>query len=226
MSRIGVIFDFDGVIVDSEEIQYRSYARVLRDCGVEIDAEEYEREWISLGQGPEYAVRTYSLGFSPDELRRRKGPVYREMLRAEAHLMPGVEAALARFSELRLALATNSSAADTAIVLDGFDLRRFFAAVVTREDYEGRKPKPDAFLEAARRLDLPPRRCVVIEDATKGVLAAQSAGSPCIAIPHAFTRRNDFSAATVVLDSLDEVSVELLRDLAGRAPVDQREVET
>ena len=61
MSGAGIIFDFDGVIVDSEGLQYASYAEVLRPLGVEIDAEEYEREWIAAGQGPEYAIRSYQL---------------------------------------------------------------------------------------------------------------------------------------------------------------------
>ena len=218
MTQAGVIFDFDGVIVDSEALQYRSYATVLRDHGVEIDTVEYEREWIARGLGPEYAVEKYQLSITPDEMREAKAPIYQQMLKAEARLMPGVAEALVRLgAEMPLALATNSDSVDTAVVLDGFDLRRHFSAVVTREDYTGRKPAPDAFLEAAKRLELPPQSCVVIEDATKGVVAAERAGSPCIAIPHALTRRNDFTAATLVLDSLDQVSIELVRDLVEKA---------
>ncbi len=214
--NVGVIFDFDGVIVDSEKLQYRSYARVLADYGISVTPEEYEREWISAGLGPEYAVRQYGLPIAPDELRRVKEPIYQEMLAAEAALMPGVEATLAALSaELPIALATNSTAEDASIVLDPFDLRRYFTAVVTREDYTGRKPEPDAFLTAATELGLPPSACVVIEDATKGVVAAARAGCPCIAIPHAFTRRNDFTRATVVLESLAQVDCDLVRRLVA-----------
>lgn len=211
---LGVIFDFDGVIVDSEELQYRSYSEVLTGHGVSISRSEYEREWIAAGLGPEYVVGKYGLSITPDELRRVKEPVYREMLRAEARLIPGAARLIERLSaELPLAVATNSTVGDVELVLDPFDLRRFFKEVVTREDYRGRKPAPDAFLTAAEKLGLPPSHCVVIEDATKGVLAAERAGCPCIAVPNAFTRNNDFTHATVVLDSLDDVTCELIRNL-------------
>lgn len=218
VTAAGVIFDFDGVIVDSEDLQYRSYGTVLARYGAAVSRDEYEREWIAAGLGPEYAVAHFGLPISPDDLRREKEPVYHEMLRREARLIPGAAAAIARLAaELPLAVATNSTAADLALVFEPFDLRRHFAVVVTREDYRGRKPAPDAFLTAAARLELPPPACVVIEDASKGVVAAQRAGCPCIAIPNHFTRNNDFSAATVVLDAIDQVTVELVRRLAGVA---------
>lgn len=224
VSDAGVIFDFDGVIADSEELQYRSYSRVLAEFGIAVTPEVYEREWIASGLGPEYAVRELGLPIAADELRRRKEPVYHAMLRDEARLMPGAAAAIERLAaELPLAVATNSTRADLALVLDPFDLRRHFRAVVTREDYSGRKPAPDAFLVAAARLGLPPARCVVIEDATKGVLAAARAGCPCIAIPHRFTAGNDFSAATIVLDSLDQVSAELVRRIVAGGDAERSE---
>lgn len=214
----GVIFDFDGVIVDSEELQYRAYGRVLADYGAAVTREEYEREWIAAGLGPEYAVRRFDLPITPDELRRVKEPVYHGLLSAEARLIPGAAAAIERLAaEFPLAVATNSTAADLALVFEPFDLRRHFTAVVTREDYSGRKPAPDAFLTAAERLGLPPAACVVIEDATKGVLAAQRAGCPCIAVPNDFTRNNDFSAATVVLQAMDDITGDLIRRLTGRS---------
>jgi beta-phosphoglucomutase-like phosphatase (HAD superfamily) len=79
--------------------------------------------------------------------------------------------------------------------------------------YEHGKPEPDAFLTAAARIGLPPERCVVIEDAFKGVTAAVRAGCRCIAVPHDFTRGNDFSAATLIATSLDEVTVDLIERL-------------
>jgi len=87
---------------------------------------------------------------------------------------------------------------------------------VTREDYRKRKPAPDAFVVAAQRIGLPTARCVVVEDATKGILAAVAAGCPCVAIPNDFTRNNDRSGASVVLESMHDVSLELVRRLVAR----------
>jgi HAD superfamily hydrolase (TIGR01509 family) len=218
VTSAGVIFDLDGVIVDSEPLQHRAYNRVLERFGVQVEHAEYGREWIAAGAGPEYAVRTYALPLTPQELRRLKDSVYHALLREEATLMTGARAALERLSAaFPVALATNSNQADTSFILDRFDLGRYFTAVVTREQYGAPKPAPDAFRTAAARLRLPPQRCVVIEDAYKGVVAATDAGCICIAFPHDYTTGNDFSRARVVIDSLDEATVGLVEQLIESA---------
>jgi HAD superfamily hydrolase (TIGR01509 family) len=218
VASAGVIFDLDGVIVDSEPLQHRAYNTVLERFGVHVDADEYGREWIAAGQGPEYAVRRYGLSLTAETLRRLKDPVYHALLREAAALVPGAQGALARLSAaFPLALATNSSAADTGFILERFDLRRYFTAVVTREQYRDPKPAPDAFRTAATALGLAPARCAVIEDAYKGVVAAAEAGCVCIAFPHDYTAGTDCRRARVVIDSLDQATVELVESLIGRA---------
>jgi len=218
-----VILDFDGVIVDSENLQSRAYSSVLAGFGVTVSRAEYGREWIASGRGPEYAVATYGLDITPQELRARKNPVYHELLRSEPNLMPAVPEVLAALAEhYPLALATNSGRGDTGFVLEHFRLREFFTAVVTRESYAESKPAPDAFLTAASALERAPGKCVVVEDAYKGVLAAYRAGCPCVAVPHAFTHDNDFRLASVVLESLAELTPELIEDLVGGAPTAAR----
>lgn len=209
--RAGILFDLDGVIIDSEKLQYRAYQQVLAPFGVQVTPEEYGREWIGNGRGAEYAVATYALPVEPDELRRRRTDIYFDILSREVALMPGVRRALERLSpHFALAVATNSKQRDTNFVLAHLGVRQFFTAVVTREMYDRAKPAPDAFLAAAQHLGMLPQRCTVIEDAYKGVVAAAEAGCTCVAIPHDFTRGNDFARATVVVDSLDDVSVELI----------------
>ena len=217
MASAGVIFDLDGVIVDSEPLQHRAYNAVLERFGVRVDADEYSREWIAAGQGPEYAVRTYGLPVTAAELRRLKDPVYHALVRDAAALVPGAQGALARLSAVfPLALATNSSATDTGFILERFDLRRFFTAVVTREQYREPKPARDAFRAAAVGLALPPTRCAVIEDAHKGIVAAADAGCACIAFPHGYTAGTDCRRASAVIGSLDEATAQLVESLVGR----------
>jgi len=213
-TQAGVIFDLDGVIIDSEGLQYQAYCQVLQPYGVSVTREEYGREWIAAGRGPEYAVKTYDLPLSPQELREIKNPVYQEILHRQVTLMPGAAAALARLAErFPLALATNSRREEVGFVMDRFGIERFFTALVTREDYLGAKPEPDAFLAAAAALGLAPGRCVVIEDAHKGVIAAYRAGCRCIAVPHDFTLENDFGLASLVVPALDAVTVEIIESL-------------
>jgi len=211
----GVIFDLDGVLIDSEGLQYEAYSRVLAPYGVRVTYEEYGREFIGNGRGAEWAVRTFALPVSADELKRQKVPVYAELLHEKVQLMPGAVECLERLAPVYpLAVATNSLASELGFVLDRFAIARFFTVVVAREKYERPKPEPDAFLAAAAGLGMPPRRCVVVEDAFKGVKAAHGAGCPCLAVPHDFTRNNDFSLATRVLRSIDEVTVDLIAELA------------
>jgi len=213
----GVIFDLDGVLIDSEELQYKAYRAVLREFDIDVGREEYAREWIAGGRGPEYAVARYGLPISPAELRARKNPVYHRILQDEIRLMPSVLPTLERLSaHFPLAVATNSNTADVGYVMQRFQLLRFFRAVITREAYSGAKPEPDAFLTAARALGFPPGECVVIEDAQKGVIAAHRAGARCIAVPHGFTAANDFSLADLVIGSLEELTVALVGDVLAR----------
>jgi len=207
----GVIFDLDGVIIDSEALQHRAYNQVLQRFGIQVDAAVYGREWIAAGRGPEYAVRELGLPISATELRRLKDPVYHALMRSEIQLVAGAREALERLrSRFPLAVATNSGATDVAFVLEHFGLAPLFTAVVTREHYVEAKPAPDAFATAAVQLGLAPARCAVIEDATKGMRAAAAAGCACIAFPHDYTADNDTSTAQAVISSLDELTVELV----------------
>lgn len=214
-----VIFDFDGVLIDSEGLQYKSYLEVLARYDVSVSLEEYCEFWIAAGCGPEHAVEKYRLPVTPDELRELKNPVYHAILRNEVTLMPGVVAALTRLGErYPLALATNSNRTDVAYAMERFDLTRHFIAIVTRDDYARAKPEPDAFVAAAEQLAVVPQRCVVVEDAYKGVVAATRAGTKVAAVPNEYTRANDFSAADIVLNGLDELTVALVERLIDGLP--------
>src|SRR5690242_9029507 len=113
----GVIYDLDGVLIDSEGLQYKSYSQVLARWQVAVSKEEYAHHWIAGGRGPEHAVATYRLPLTPDELRELKHPLYHQILRDEVTLMPGVHAALQRLRpNFRIALATNSNRIDVDFV--------------------------------------------------------------------------------------------------------------
>jgi HAD superfamily hydrolase (TIGR01509 family) len=127
--------------------------------------------------------------------------------------MPHVEETLSRLApHCALTVATNSNREHLDCVLRRFGIDRFFAVTVARQDYRGAKPLPDAFLTAAEKLGLPSARCVVIEDAYKGVMAAANAGMACIAVPNEYTQRNDFSRASLVLPSLRELTPKVVLD--------------
>jgi HAD superfamily hydrolase (TIGR01509 family) len=213
-----VIFDLDGVLIDSEELHYRAYCEILEPEGVSIDRTVYGREWISAGHGPEWVCATYPLPFSGDELKKRKGPIYRSLLESELAAMPGAADALTRLSrDFPLAVATNSGREDVEYVLKRLGLREFLADVVTRERYERAKPAPDAFLAAAAALGRPCDRCLVVEDSLRGLRAAVAAQIACVAVPNEFTRDSDLSAAIRILPSLDALEPELVHELLAES---------
>lgn len=212
----GVIFDMDGVLVDSEGLWYSAYSQVLAEWGVSVTREVYAREWVSLGRGPEYACETFpQISVGPDEIRRRRAPIVKRLLLEEAELMPGVRPALDRLSaRFPLALATNSSGEIVRPLFAKHGLDRYFEGrLVTKELYARAKPAPDAFLAAASALGLAPSRCLVVEDAQKGVDAAHAAGCRCVAIPNWWTKDNDFTTTDRVLASLDELTTDLAESL-------------
>jgi HAD superfamily hydrolase (TIGR01509 family) len=210
----GVLFDLDGVIADTERLQWAAYREVLRPLGVDVGLEEYRRQWIATGAGPEYACRTYGLDVTPDELRARKSRVYRELLRAGVAPCPGAPEAVARLGRThRIALATNTPRVEVTAILDDLGIARLFHATVAREDYLRAKPAPDAYLAAAAALGLTPAECVVVEDTERGVRAARAAGTAAIAVPNDLTFDNDFTSATRRLAHLDELTADLLRQI-------------
>jgi HAD superfamily hydrolase (TIGR01509 family) len=206
-----ILFDFDGVIVDSEAVHHRAYELALAPFGVErIPFEIYAEHWSNLGEGLAYAERTWP-GVKASELKRRKEELFVELLESAAALRPGAEeAVIALAARWPAALATGSVRAAALHVLERFALRPRFRAVVAREDYERDKPAPDAFLRAAERLGVAPAGCIVIEDSMKGLAAAIAAGIPCIVVPNDYTRAGRFDGAVARLGSMRELTPEVV----------------
>ncbi|MGE0683110.1 MAG: HAD family hydrolase, partial [Candidatus Binatia bacterium] len=189
---------------------------VLKPYGVTVSREEYEDYWIAQGNGPEYIVAKHNLPIAPDEMRQLRSPLYLHLLETEVTLMPYVKEALTCLSpHCALTVATNSNREHLDAILQKFELDRFFPLTVARQDYQQAKPHPDAFLTAAKKLGLAPTQCVVVEDTYKGVQAAVAAGMKCIAVPNDYTRRNDFGKASLILRSLHELTVAVVRSLTN-----------
>jgi HAD superfamily hydrolase (TIGR01509 family) len=221
MRPAGVVFDFDGVLVDSEGLWYRAYSQVLAEFGVTVSREDYAREWVSLGRGPEIAVERFGLPVTPDELRRRRTPLVEKLVLEDGVPMPGVREALERLgARYPLAVATNSWERVVRGFLEKHGLAGAFGGrLVTKECYPRAKPAPDAYLAAAAALGLPPERCVVIEDAEKGAFAAHAAGARCVAVPNWWTEEGDLSTADRIVGALDEVTPDLVATVLEEPPV-------
>jgi HAD superfamily hydrolase (TIGR01509 family) len=204
-----ILFDFDGVIVDSEALHHRAYEIALAPFGVTgIPKDVYADRFSNRGVGMEYCAQIVP-GIDLAALKERKEAAFRELLENDARVLPGaVETVRALASSGTLALATGSRRAAVAGVLKRFRFDRSFSAVVTREDYDREKPAPDAFLRACRALGVEPAVCLVVEDSYKGLRASLAAGIPCVVVPNDYTRKADFTGAVAVLSTLAELDRE------------------
>ena len=203
----GVVFDLDGVLVDSEPIHFRAANRVLANYGLAIGEDEY-RTFIGLGE-----VATWTRW---RERHRIAAPVDQLLAQhTEARLqeiaagVPPIDAAIELARQLagnglRLAIASSSTRPVIDALLNALGIADVFSIRVSGEDPEvhASKPAPDVYLLAAARLDLAPANCLAIEDSGPGVTAAKCAGMLCVAVPNRWTIDQDFSDADVVMESL------------------------
>jgi beta-phosphoglucomutase len=221
MSLEAVIFDLDGLLADTERLHYAAWRAVVEQAfGRTVDWNEYADHWIRRGLGIRDYMRRHGLTADAAELLRRKSERYVPLVEALAAPMPGaLELLDGLHGRVPLALASSSWQAHVEAVLRKLEARRFFEFVATGDSVPRLKPHPDIFLHTAAALRAAPARCVVLEDAEKGVLAARAAGMAVVAVPTPHTRAHDFSSASFVAASLREVTLgDLDRLVAGGVP--------
>jgi HAD superfamily hydrolase (TIGR01509 family) len=209
-----VIFDLDGLLADTESLHIESYRRVFASHGRVLDELEYADHWIRNGRGIADYITLKKLTWDIDTIRRETTACYHHLVKTTVRPMPGAPALLDRLDgRKKLAVTSSSYRRDVHCVLDALKLTERFEVIAAKEDAARLKPAPDVFLFVAERLGVKPAECLVLEDAEKGVRAARAAGMACIAVPDRFTRDNDFSLATGVVSSLDDITPELLESL-------------
>ena len=214
-SRLGVVFDMDGVLVDSYHAHLRSWQVVAAEQGRRMTEEEFaagfgrtSREIIAMWEGAQrYDDRQIA------ELDRRKEAVFREILAADFPAMPGVHAMLRSLAAAGLALAVGSSGPpeNVELVLDRLGERGLFGAVVHGMDVTRGKPDPQVFLTAAARLGIAPGCCAVVEDAPPGIEAAHAAGMAAVGFPSTGRTGEQLAAAEVLIGCLDDLTPEVVR---------------
>ena len=206
MAEIGVIWDMDGVLVDTGELHYRAWDQVLGLEGIYFSPDEFRRTFGMHNA----SILELLLGAPPDSetLRRighQKEACFRDMVRGQATPMPGVLDWLRRLQQRGVpqAVASGAPPENIEFLVDELGIRGYFSALVSSDGMPG-KPDPAVFLEAARRIGVPARHCVVVEDGLPGLAAARSAGMRCIGVTttHPASALQD---ADRVVESLDEL---------------------
>lgn len=209
-----VILDLDGLLADTERLHCRAYQMAMLEHGVDLEEDDYCEHWVRNGRGIDDWVIKHHLNLEPHALRLRKSEHYQSLLRSSLRPMDGAQGLLNRLrGRMRIGLASSSYPDAIDGVINGLKIAQYFEVIVSGLDVARVKPAPDIFLKAARDLGVSSPECVVLEDAEKGVVAAHRAGMRCVAVPNDYTRHHDFSKATRVCASLNEITIDFLRTL-------------
>jgi HAD superfamily hydrolase (TIGR01509 family) len=202
-----ILWDNDGVLVDTECLFFESTRRILARIGIDLTLEQFLE--FSMRQGRSAFELAIERGWSKEQvanLKCERDLLYSEMLRRETRVLTGVQETLkALHGRTRMAVVTSSQRQHFDVMHADTGLTGYFEFVLAREDYEETKPNPEPYLLALKRLGMKAETCVAVEDSERGLAAARAAGLRCLVVPNEITRNCDFSTATAILTGVADV---------------------
>ncbi|GAB4210557.1 MAG: HAD family hydrolase [Roseiflexaceae bacterium] len=221
MSIQALIFDCDGLLVDTETPDFRAWEQVYQEHGTTLLPERWMNGLGTFGGFDPHAELEALTGRSlvRDTLWRDVRQRYERIL-SEQPLLPGVRELLeaAQTAGLRIALASSSERWWVNRILTRYQIGPFFECVRTRDDVAKVKPAPDLFLSAAACLGVAPECCVVLEDSPNGMRAAAAAGMRCVAVPIALLAEAELPPVALRLGSLADITLPALLEQLATTP--------
>ena len=212
-----ILFDNDGVLVDTEALYFRANREALATVGAVLDEATYVECLLREGVGVWHLAE--ARGVSPagiEALRALRDRRYFELVDETEILIPGVVDLLPKLAaRFRMAIVTSSEPGPFARTHARTGLLPHFEFALTRFDYQQSKPHPEPYLTAVARLELPPAHCLVIEDSERGLRAAKAAGLRCWVVPSGLTAAGNFAAADAIFPDLATAAARLLDEGAG-----------
>jgi HAD superfamily hydrolase (TIGR01509 family) len=207
-----ILWDNDGVLVDTERWYFQATREVFAVAGIDLTAELYFEYFLARSQGTSTFAAAQGLsGACIAAMSASRNERYLQMLEQECITIDGVRETLALLRpHFVMGIVTSSRREHFETIHRRTGLLELFDFAITHEDYARSKPAPDPYLAGVARSGLPAGRCLAIEDAPRGLIAAQTALLDCWVIPTELTRRATFSGATRVLDHITDVSALLL----------------
>ncbi len=204
-----VVFDLDGLLVDSEPVQIEAWRDFLATHDKTLDQALLNRLYgLRVWDTARVVIDELGLDMTVDQVVEQRDARFFELLPGRLVAMPGATEIVNTLYDLgvRLALATSGHRRYVDVALEALNLQGMFEIEVTGDMVERGKPAPDIYLAAAERLTLTPGSCVALEDAPNGIASAKAAGMSCLTVPNHMTADIDgFSQADAVLKSLNDV---------------------
>ena len=213
-----VIFDMDGVIVDTEPVHHFAYYQHFKELNIEVSDEMYRSFTGNSTRNIFQKLKAqFDLQEDVEDLILRKRHLFNEAfdLKEDLYLIEGVEDLIKDLYANGIQLIVASSASNVTInrVFTRFNLHQYFTHIVSGEDFPKSKPHPAIFEHAASLSVAPKENCIVIEDSTNGIQAAVSAGIYCVGYDSFHSKDQDLSKANVVIRHFNELNFEKVRDL-------------
>lgn len=205
-----VIFDMDGVIIDSEPLHRKAYYAMFEEVGIAV-TDSLFAGYTGMATLPicQDLVQRFKLTLTANELVTLKRKYFNHLFQNDANLdlIPGVRSLIEFYFEQKISLVVASSASMPNIndVFERFDLNRFFKAKLSGADLKASKPHPEIFLKAAAASGYSKEYCMVIEDSTNGILAAKAAGIYAVAFNSVHSKNQDYSLADRVIQDFEEI---------------------
>ncbi len=201
-----ILFDHDGVLVDTEPWYFKAGERALADIGLIVDKDQYLRD-MSHGLGTWAQAKAAGVDErSINRLRQVRDALYQEYLRTEAIEIHGVVEALAELSQyVRMAIVTTAKRADFELIHQERQIAPYMEFVLVREDYVLAKPDPEPYLAGLKRFRAAKEEVLVVEDSSRGLSSAVAAGIDCAIVYNDFTNSHDFSQARYRIETLAEL---------------------
>jgi HAD superfamily hydrolase (TIGR01509 family) len=214
----GLVLDFDGTVLDTEEPIYRSWQELWAEHGHELALADWQATIGTEGVFDPWDQLERRVGRPLDPAWHDRRRARRDELQARHHLRPGILAWLdaAGALDIPVGVASSSSVGWVSGHLERLGIRQHFQVIVGVDDAVPPKPDPSSYLRCCHGLGVDPTCSVAVEDSVNGVAAASSAGLYTVAVPHALTEDLDFSRADVVVASLATLSLSDALDAAGR----------
>ncbi len=220
MKLKAVLFDMDGVIVDTEPLHRESYFRMFDDVGIQVPESLYT---TFTGQSTLPICRTlcekFELSERPENLMAIKRKHFNYIFENDNHLsmLDGVFDLIKDyyFNDLTLVLASSATMENIDRIFNRFDLNQYFKAKISGADLKASKPHPEIFLKAADLAQEAKESCMVIEDSTNGIKAANAAGIYCVGYKSPNSTSQDYTKADKVISDFREIGYKNLRDLTG-----------
>lgn len=211
-----VLFDMDGVLINTEPIQSKAFEVVLREYGKQPIFNKtgvIQKVGVREKDNWDFIKTIHGLEEDTAVLMKKRGKIFLDLLGQKLTPQPGLMNLLLMLDKhhIKMAVASSSAFGHIETVLSGLNIRQYFAAVVSGQFLPRGKPYPDIFIEAAKELAVNPRYCLVLEDSQTGVEAGKAAGAKVIAVLNEFTVDQDISKADLVIPSLQDITWEKLK---------------